>query len=164
MKKSMIVVAVVSFATSMFGLEPSELVKIFRAIATNEAAFQELEKVVQEDENAVWDALSRMNWEELLMMYGAVDSVSSASTGLTVTFRAGGLEVNHNGVTRDSAEYVKNNETLVLLPGQGASLNGRFHGTLYISPVAFMNKKRDSGSVSTRVVLAVRRTMSPTSL
>jgi len=140
MRKS-VIVAVVSFATIIFGIEPSELVKLWRTALTNSEAMVELRGVLREHSTeSMWELKSRMNGVELLLMYPAVDSVSATSESLIITFRDGGLSVTHNGVWRRVAEYIENNEMLILTPGQEASLADGFHGHMRLTPVSFKNK------------------------
>ena len=142
MRRSVIVV-VVSFATSIFGIEPGELVRLYRAGLTNSEAMMEVRKVLDTlTPDALNEIASRMNGFELLLMCPAVESVSATSENLTITFRGANSFVTHNGVWRRVAEYVENNEALVLTPGQEASLTRGFHGHVHLTPVSFKNKRQ----------------------
>ena len=119
-KKSVVIVAVVSIATSMLGLEPSELVRLYRATLTNGVPYVEFEELVRNHKDLVLGAMSRMNGLELILMYGDIDSVSVNSTNLTVIFR----DMN----------------ALTLTPDKEATVVQHRQGGLFVTPVSFKDK------------------------
>jgi len=136
------IIAVILFTTSIFGIEPGELVRLWRTALTNDAAMVELREVLKEyGRESIWEIKSRMNGLELLLMWGNIDSVSGSPKNLTITFR-GEMFVTHNGVTRRATEYIENNEALILTPGQEASFSDGFHAYAHLIPVSFKNKRK----------------------
>jgi hypothetical protein len=125
MKKSMIVV-VVSFVTSTFGIEPSEVVRLYRAALTNNAALGEFEELVRNHKGSIEEAMSRMNGLELILMDSRVDSVSVTPTNVVITFR--------------NVENGEKGGTLILTPDNEASLSG-YSGGLFFAPVTFKDKR-----------------------
>jgi len=142
MRKSIIVVVVISVTTSIFGLEPSELVRLWRTALTNDATMVELRGVLKEHgRESIWEIQSRMNGLDLLLMCGNIDSVSGSPKNLVITFR-GEMFVTRNGVMRRATEYIENNEALILTPDQEASLSDGFHAYTRLTPVSFKNKEK----------------------
>ena len=141
-KKNVIGIAVVLLATSVFGLEPSEALKLYRASRTNDAARREWTELRAKNRNLIWDVLSQMNGVELLLTCGVIDSVSVTSTELTIMFKRGGFRVEHNGTSRSTAEYAEANEPLILTPDQGASISDGYHSSLIFTPVSFQDKRK----------------------
>jgi len=142
MKKS-VIIAVASLATVIFGIEPSELVTLYRTALTNDKAMVELRGVLKEHgRESIWELQSRMNGLELLLMHSGIDSVSATSENLTIAFRSGGFMLRHNGVWRRAAEYIENNEALILTPDQEVSFSDGLHAYTRIAPVSFKNKKK----------------------
>jgi len=139
MKKS-IVVAVVLLMKNTFGLEPSEMVRLYRAALTNEAASREYLELVHHHRDLLADAQSRMNGLELLQMTGLLDVVSSTSTNLVIKFKNPGFHVTHNGTVRGSIEYMENDEPLILTPDQGARI-GEYHISVQFTPVSLKKKR-----------------------
>jgi len=148
MKKSVIIV-VVSVATSIFGIEPSELVRLYQDSFTNDAASRELDELLRENRNLLSELQSRMNGTELLLLYGVIDSVTPTSENLMITFRFAGFAVKHNGVMRDTGEYVANNEALILTPDKEAWLFDGGHANVSLVPATFKNKKKGFRVTST---------------
>ena len=141
MKK--IIIVVVSLATSIFGIEPSELVRFYRAALTNNEAMVELREVLQKHgRESIWETQSRMNGLELLLMHGGIDSVFATSENLAITFRGDSITVRHNGVMRRSTEYMENNEALILAPDQEASFSSGLHAHIRLTPVSLKNKRK----------------------
>jgi len=139
MKKS--VIAVILLATSVFGIEPSELVRLYRGSLTNDVISRELQELLAKNRNLFSELKPRMNGTELLLLYGVIDSVSTTSENLIITFRSGGLMVEHNGVIRGTAEYAANNEALILTPDQETSIY-EHHASVRFIPVSFKSKKK----------------------
>ena len=123
MKKSVIVVAIVLFATSMFGIEPGELVKLYRAALTNDAASREFTELSTKHMDLITEAVSRMNGLELILMSPRVDSVSVTQTSMIITFR----------------NIIEKRDALILTPDKEASI-AEHHGGLFFAPVLFKNK------------------------
>jgi hypothetical protein len=142
MKKRIVIVAVVLFTVNMFGLEPSELVRLYRAALTDSAALQELKTVLNEHRDSLQDIKSRMTGFELLLMYGCVDSVSTTPENLVIRFRGGHFNVKHNGVIRKTSEYAENDEALILAPDQEAWVSDGHHAGFALVPVSLKNKEK----------------------
>ena len=141
MKKSVVII-VVSLATSIFGIEPSELVRLYRTALTNSETMVELKEVLKEhSRESIWEIQSRMNGLELLLMCPAIDSVSGTSEKLTITFRGSGYFVQHNGVIRSTTEYAENNEPLILTPDQEVRIY-EYHASFRLVPVSFKDKRK----------------------
>ena len=141
MRKSIIVVTVVSLAISIFGVEPGEVVRLYRAALTNDAASREFTELITKNSDFVSEALPRMNGVELLLMFGAVDSVSSTPTHLIITFKADWHTVRRGGKRRETGEYVENNEALILAPDEEVSI-GAYGGGVTLTPISFKNGEK----------------------
>ena len=122
MKKKSVFVSVIFLATSILGLEPSEMVRLFRASLTNAVPWVEFEELVINHKDLLEDAMSRMNGLELMLMYSNIDSAEVTSTNLIITFR--------------------NMDTLVLPADKEATIVQHRQGALLAIPVLFKNKKK----------------------
>jgi len=118
------IITVILFATSTFGIEPSELVRLYRGSLTNDVVSRELTELVTKRRDLVSEAMSRMNGLELMLMYGVIDSVSVTSTNLIIMLR----------------DFAGNNEALILTPDKETSVAGHHHGGLFFTPVSLKNK------------------------
>jgi len=126
MKKKMTIIAAVSLATSIFGLEPSEVVRLYRAVLTNAVPYVEFEELREKNRDLLLDAMSRMNGLELMLMYGNIDSVSVTSTNMVITFR----------------DVVEKRDALILIPDKEVTIVQHRQGALLAIPVLFKNKKK----------------------
>ena len=136
------IITVILFANSIFGIEPSELVRLYRGSLTNDADSREFEELLTKNRNLLSELKTRMNGVELLLLYGVIDSVSATSGNLIITFGSGGLFVKHKGVIRETAEYVANNEALSLTPDNEVRIFDGHHAGVSLVPVSFKDKKK----------------------
>ena len=120
------IITVMLFANNIFGIEPSELVRLYRDSFTNDVASRELTELVIKRRDLVSEAMSRMNGLELMLMYGVIDSVSVTSTNLIITLR----------------DFSGNNEALILTPDNEARISDGHHAGVSLVPVSFKNKKK----------------------
>jgi len=119
-KKRVGVISVALLTTCAFGIEPGELVKLYRASRTNDAASREFYELARTHRDLISEAVSRMNGLELMLMYNDIDSVSVTSTNLTVTFR--------------------DMDALTLTPDKEATVVQHRQGGLFVTPVSFKDK------------------------
>ena len=87
------------------------------------------------------DVQARANGIELLQRCGCVDSVSSTPTSLSITFRLDGFMVRRDGKTRGTAEYIANNEALIVTPDQEVSIY-EYGSGVRLTPISFKNGEK----------------------
>ena len=141
MRKNAIVVSAIALTASVSAIEPSEVVRLYRASLTNDAASRELSELKKANRDLIPEAKSRMSGTELLLICGVIDSVSATSTSLAITFRMAGYRVDHNGTSRSTGEYAENNEALILTPDKETNLI-EYHSSYRLTPVSFKDKKK----------------------
>ena len=141
MKKSVISIVVASFVTGIFGLEPSELVRLRRASFTNNVTKREISEWLTKNPNLLSEITARMNGIELLLMCGSVGTVSSTPTSLIITFRADWHMVRRNDKNRRTGEYVENNEALIVTPDEEVEI-AEYGSGIRLTPISFKDGKK----------------------